>query len=126
VTAVQTAPGANPGVPGAHNAVPVDDSWYEEQTLQVANLRAFGAYPVIAVCKDCHGRIRRIGTRAPWAHVLQEVTASECSQGGKCEPVLKQRRRDAPIEYHGYQFRRRSHTNLAAVRGHGGTRRGRL
>jgi hypothetical protein len=69
VTAVQAAAGAAPGAPAAHEAVPVGGSWYEEQTLQVANLRAFAAYPVIAVCKGCHGRIRCGEPGLGWEHV---------------------------------------------------------
>ena len=65
VTAVQAAPGAIPGAPGAHQAVPVEDSWYEERSTWPANLNseAEGAWPVIAVCTGCHGRIRRTGKR---------------------------------------------------------------
>jgi hypothetical protein len=73
VTAVQTAPGAIPGAPGACQAEPVKDSWYEERSQHPANLNsdAVGAWPVIAVCAGCHGRIRRTGKRQPWRHVPQ-------------------------------------------------------
>jgi hypothetical protein len=64
VTVVQAASGAIAEAPDAHQAFPIEDSWYEEASQHPANLRAFGAYPVIAVCKGCHGRIRRrAGTR---------------------------------------------------------------
>jgi hypothetical protein len=70
MTAVQAAPGATPGAPGAHEAVPVDDSWYEERSTWPANLKAFGSYPVTAVCKDCHERIRCGALGQGWAHVV--------------------------------------------------------
>lgn len=59
-----------PKVAGDHEAVPVKDSWYEEQSLHPANLRAVASYPVIAVCKTCHGRIRLADKRQmEWVHV---------------------------------------------------------
>jgi hypothetical protein len=67
VTAVQDAP-AVPVAHGAHKAVPVEDSWYEERSTWPANLKAFAAYPVIAVCKDCHRRIRCAGLGRKWEH----------------------------------------------------------
>lgn len=58
---------------GTHQAVPVKDSWYSERTQHPANLLAEFAYPVIAVCQVCHGRIR-LAERAQmeWAHVPQD------------------------------------------------------
>lgn len=69
MTAVQAQPATKPGVPGAHQAVPVEDSWYEERSQHPANLKAPASYPVIAVCHGCHGRIRRAGPGREWAHV---------------------------------------------------------
>ena len=68
MTAVQAAPGAIPGAPGAHDPVPIEDSWYEERSQHPANLAADFGWPVIAVCAGCHGRIRRTGKRQPWEH----------------------------------------------------------
>jgi hypothetical protein len=59
-----------PKVPGGHQALPVPGSCYEEGTSLPANLRAEGSYPVIAVCKRCHERIRLDDKRQmEWAHV---------------------------------------------------------
>jgi hypothetical protein len=59
---LDTAPG--------HQAAPVEGSWYCERTTWPANLRAWSAYPVIAVCRRCHGRIRMAERGQPeWAHV---------------------------------------------------------
>ena len=69
MTVVQAASGAIAEAPDAHQAFPIEDSWYEEASQHPANLRAFGAYPVIAVCKGCHGRIRRAGLGREWEHV---------------------------------------------------------
>lgn len=59
-----------PGAAGECQPVPVRDSWYCERSTWPANLGAVASYPVIAVCRGCHGRIRRadIG-QADWAHV---------------------------------------------------------
>lgn len=70
MTSFSALPATLPHVPGSHQAIPVEDSWYEERTLQVANLKAEASYPVIAVCKRCHGRIRLSELRQmEWAHV---------------------------------------------------------
>jgi hypothetical protein len=88
VTAVQAAPGAIPGAPGAHQPEPIEDSWYEERSTWPANLKAFGSYPVTAVCRACDGRIRCEAPGREWEHVPQEVTARACSEGGECDPEL--------------------------------------
>jgi hypothetical protein len=63
---------------GGHQATPVKDSWYSEKTLQVANLKAEGAYPVIAVCQRCSGRIRLAHYRQmEWRHVPADPEAPE-------------------------------------------------
>lgn len=59
--------------PDGHQAMPIADSWYEERTLHVANLKAQGSYPVIAVCQRCHRRIRLARlAQMEWAHVPVE------------------------------------------------------
>lgn len=69
MTAVQAAPGTVPGVPGAHKAVPVEGSCYQERSTWPANLKAFASYPVVAVCSTCHGRIRCAELGAEMVHV---------------------------------------------------------
>jgi hypothetical protein len=65
-----SAPVTLPKIPGDHQALPVADSWYEEGTLHPANLKAVASYPVIAVCKKCHERIRlAVKTQMEWVHV---------------------------------------------------------
>jgi hypothetical protein len=57
-------------VTGDHQADPVKDSWYEEESQHPANLLAVASYPVIAVCKRCHGRIRLDEkVQMEWVHV---------------------------------------------------------
>lgn len=65
----------NPG--GGHDALPVQDSWYEERTALPANLRSETSYPVIAVCKTCSGRIRLwTKNQMEWAHVPEKEARS--------------------------------------------------
>lgn len=53
-----------------HQAMPVRDSWYEERTQHPANMKATASYPVVAVCRRCHGRIRLAApAQAEWSHV---------------------------------------------------------
>jgi hypothetical protein len=70
VNGFHSAPGAVPHVLDAHQAMPVDGSWYEERSQHPANLRAEASYPVIAVCKRCSGRIRLAQLlQMEWTHV---------------------------------------------------------
>jgi len=56
--------------PDGHRAMPIADSWYEEDTQHQANLKAYSSYPVIALCQRYHGRIRLARmTQMEWAHV---------------------------------------------------------
>lgn len=59
-----------------HQAVPVEGSWYCERSTWPANLKAVASYPVVALCGQCHGRIRlaAYGQRE-WAHVPAEPEA---------------------------------------------------
>jgi hypothetical protein len=58
---------------GGHMATPVQDSCYSERTSLRANLRSEACYPIIAVCKTCHGRIRlAFLQQMEWAHVPAE------------------------------------------------------
>ncbi|HET6187115.1 MAG TPA: hypothetical protein VFE59_08945 [Trebonia sp.] len=72
MTAVQAVPGTVPGVPGAHEAVPVEGSCYEKRSTWPANLKAFASYPVTAVCSTCHGRIRCAVMGGEWVHVQDD------------------------------------------------------
>lgn len=59
-----------PKATGGHTATPIHDSWYNEKTQHPANLRNDFDYPVIAVCKTCHGRIRlAVLQQMEWVHV---------------------------------------------------------
>jgi hypothetical protein len=59
-----------PKVVGDHQGDPVKDSWYEEGSQHPANLLAVASYPVIAVCRRCHKRIRLAQkTQMEWVHV---------------------------------------------------------
>lgn len=72
-----------PDIPdGTHQANPVKDSWYSERTQHVANLKAEGSYPVIAVCTRCHRRIRLAHYRQmEWAHVPAGPETTEPAEG---------------------------------------------
>lgn len=53
-----------------HRAVPVDGSWYSEDPVRRANLNHDRAYPVLAACQGCRGRIRLASRdQEEWAHV---------------------------------------------------------
>lgn len=53
-----------------HQAVPVEGSWYCERSTWPANLKAVASYPVVALCGQCHGRIRLASPgQAEWSHV---------------------------------------------------------
>jgi hypothetical protein len=70
VSGFYSVPGTIPRLPGAHQALPIEDSWYEERTQHPANLKAVASYPVTAVCKVCHRRIKLAEIRQmDWAHV---------------------------------------------------------
>jgi hypothetical protein len=69
VTAVDAVSATVSGVPGAHEAVPVEGSCYVERSTWPANLKAFASYPAVAVCEGCHGRIRCAVMGGEWGHV---------------------------------------------------------
>jgi hypothetical protein len=67
---------AIPKVPGGgHQALPVKDSWYEERSQHPANLLSDMAYPIIAVCQRCFGRIRlATKNQMEWVHLPTDET----------------------------------------------------
>jgi hypothetical protein len=55
-----------------HEIVPIKDSSYSERTQHPANLMDHGHYPVLAVCRECSGRIRLLHFYDSWQHVAVE------------------------------------------------------
>lgn len=76
MTAAETAPGTDPGAPGAHKAVPIEGAVYEQRSQHPANLAAVGSYPVIGQCKDCYRRIRCGAKGHRWEHVADGDTSA--------------------------------------------------
>lgn len=59
-----------PDADGVHWAKPVQGSYRCERTGESAKLTDAGAYPVVAECKTCHGRIRlKWLVQMEWEHV---------------------------------------------------------
>ena len=54
---------------GTCRAVAALDSWYEENTGRIAILEREFSHPVVAVCRNCFGRIRRASPASEWEHV---------------------------------------------------------
>jgi hypothetical protein len=75
---IPSTPHTFPKAVDGHQALPVKDSWYEERSQHPANLKAPASYPVIAVCKRCHGRIRLSGPlQMEWTHVPDAAPSPE-------------------------------------------------
>jgi hypothetical protein len=74
---------------GAHQVVPVEDSWYSERTQHPAILVQESCHPVMALCQGCHLRVRREKPWLAWEHDPAGADSDDAvvSTRGISEPV---------------------------------------